>query len=149
MTGEEPTASEPWQLYDMFLLYGFSAVGLGLLLLAWWGVSGTATTTHQIVWVNVAVVSVMVLGTGNCMWLLSGRRAVGERRQRVLAAFESVSVEPLEVAGPVGEDRPVAANGMRHYHRAGCQLVRGKSATATTLSAHGRAGRQPCGMCQP
>jgi hypothetical protein len=156
----EPVPSRalpPWRLADLAIVYVASFVGFALLAVAWWGASGTAKVSHQVPWVSVGAVALIVLGTGNVFWLLLGRRAVEERRRELLAPFAAlaerdtaadateVAVEPTRTAGP----KPVAAPGMGHYHRASCQLVQGKGAKAATPAAHQRAGRQPCGMCQP
>ena len=144
-----PTRPIPWRLYDVLVVYAATALGFGLLVVAYWGASSTAEMSRQLPWVNVAIVGIMVLGTGNAVWLLNGRRAVGERRRRLVADPEMGDGEHPGAVTSVVTDRPVAAAGMRHYHRPDCQLVAGKSVRATTLAQHRRARRQPCGMCQP
>jgi len=136
----------------MLVLYACTAVGLIGIAVAWWGASGTTDQLVQIPWVNLGVVGVIVLGLGNCSWLLAGRRAVGERRRQLL---EGLSAAPSVVprAEPPARNgtgpRPVWAPGMAHYHRADCQLALGKAAVAATVATHERRGRVPCGMCRP
>ena len=144
-----PRVMPPWRLADMLLLYVFTAIGFTILLVAWWGVSGTARLSHQVPWVSLAGAGVIVLGTGNSFWLLIGRRAVADRRRQLLTAFEAAAPLP-EGAQPNGSGpQPVWSAGMQHYHRASCQLVQGKATSSDSLAAHRGAGRRPCGMCLP
>src|SRR5947199_77054 len=46
-------------------------------------------------------------------------------------------------------DALVAAPNMTRYHRRACPLAAGKTVRPATRAAHERAGRRPCGVCQP
>ena len=124
-------------------------LGVFLIGAAWWGVSGTAALDAQVGWANVGVLGVVAAGAGNVNWLLSGRRAVGERRRRLLADV----VETPVVANAPGVEGDgsalVAAEEMTRFHRAGCALAVGKATSAATRAEHDREGRRPCGVCRP
>ncbi|MDQ2651155.1 MAG: hypothetical protein M3Z03_16575 [Actinomycetota bacterium] len=148
-----PRALPPWRLSEMLVLYGFTVASVVVMLVGWWGVSGTARLSHQVPWICVAVGGLILLGTGNSFWLLIGRRAVADRRRELLAAFAPFAADTgtaTEVHLRNGAaPKPVAATGMGHYHRPTCQLVQGKATRAATVAAHAKAGRRPCGMCEP
>ena len=142
----------PWRLPELLFLYVTTAVGAVVLAVGWWGTSGTAKLTHQIPWLCLAAGGLIVLGAGNSLWLLLGRRAVADRRRVLLAAFDALPVPAGPDAVPATDGagpRPVAATGMGHYHRPDCQLVAGKAVRAATPATHEKAGRRPCGMCRP
>jgi hypothetical protein len=133
---------------DLAVLYACTVGGLATLLVGWWGVSGTARLSHQVPWVVVGTAGLIVLGAGNGLWLLIGRRAVAERRRSLLGAFAAAPLTASTHRNGAGP-KPVWATGMQRYHRPTCQLVAGKATRSSSISAHHRAGRQPCGMCQP
>ena len=147
--GIGPRAWPPWRPVDLVLLVATTSIGLAVLATGWWGVSGTARLSHQLPWLNLAVAGLIVLGAGNGLWLMAGRRAIATRRRHLLDAWAHVEVATLEVHPNGSEPQPVWATGMTHYHRPTCQLVEGKGASAASVATHHRAGRQPCGMCRP
>jgi hypothetical protein len=145
-----------------------AGVGLGAVgvLVSWWAVSRTARLSSQIGWMNLGAAGLMVVGATLAMWVLAGRRAIGQRQARLEAALDGVvarrRVRPVPVtkaaAGrraavveATGDDAPperwVWARGMTRYHREGCQLVQGKQVRIASLGVHERSGRRPCGMC--
>jgi hypothetical protein len=132
----------------MVVLYAATIGGLATMFVGWWGASGTARLSHQIPWVVVAAAGLIALGAGNGLWLLIGRRAVADRRRALLSSFE-VPAPAEAVVTDGAEPRPVWSAGMQRYHRPDCQLVAGKTTRSATVAAHAKAGRQPCGMCQP
>jgi hypothetical protein len=141
-----PDRPLPWRLGDLLGLYVTVSIGGILLLLAWWGASGTGKFSSQIVWVNVAIVGLVVAGSGGAVWLLTGRRAVGERAEALLPLGAASFVPETDVDGD-GARRLVAAPRMTRYHRDGCQLVAGKDLRVASEAEHRAAGRRPCGMC--
>lgn len=151
MTASARIGSIPWRLGDILLAYAVQVIGALVVLAAWWGTSSTADVSAQRVWVNVGVAGVVIVGCGNGVWLLTGMRALGEKRRDVVASLGSSS------APRVGEDRaggtpcgePVAASGMRFFHEPRCPFVAGKQVRAATPSAHRRRGRHPCRVCHP
>jgi len=142
-------ASAPWRVTDAVTWCALVAGAGVLLLAAWWGASGTAVVHHQVVWLNVGAVSVMLVGTANVLWLLSGRRALGERKRglldRVDARFGTHRAAVLEAAC-----QPVTAAMMTRYHRPGCQFAAARGGLkAADRDAHERQGLRPCVVCRP
>jgi hypothetical protein len=131
---------------DLLAVYATTFIGLLLVLLAWFETSASVRLTNQVHWTNVGVAGVIVLGAGNLFWLLRGKRATGELRRLVLPLVPVDGDAPTEVprAGPL-----VAGPDMTRFHRADCPLVAGKNVSAAGREAHGRTGREPCGVCQP
>lgn len=137
----------PWVVPDLFRwfgLVGLSAVGL---VVAWWGVSGSAHTATQITWLNVGVAAVVVGGLGNMTWLLQGRRAVALRRRQLSTTLPDVVTTGRALTDGSGRAVRVAVPGTSRYHRPECAAVAGKTVRQASLAAHRRAGRRPCGLC--
>lgn len=151
MTRPVPPAAEqpyPWVVPDLFRWFGLLLLSATGLVVAWWGVSGTAQVSGQVSWINVGVGAVVLGGLGNMTWLLQGRRALAIRRRRLLAdvaARAATSAYPTE---PVATSDPrVAVAGATRHHRPDCPAVAGKKVQRVSLAAHERAGRRPCGLC--
>ena len=139
----------PWVVPDLFRwfgLLGLSAVGL---VVAWWGVSGTARVSGMMPWVDVGVGAVVVGGLGNMTWLLQGHRAVAARRRRLLPAAPGPSVRTRVTAVADQDDLRLAVPGTSRHHRPGCVAVAGKPVERMPVAGHERAGRRPCGLCEP
>src|SRR5207237_1367274 len=77
--------SLPWGVTDMLIVYGMTFVGLLLVFLAWFGTSASVRLGSQVRWTDVGVAGVIILGAGNLLWLLRGKRATGQLRRLVLA----------------------------------------------------------------
>ncbi len=163
---------------DLAALVVGHILGLAAIIVGWYAAAGEATPGHQTAWIATAGVGVIVAGAANAGWLARARRAVSRRRAAVLsfAALPAVSAEaPVSdgarpaVSGAgsrrsaaaslrsaaasarssAAAPRLVAVRNGRFYHSDGCQLVAGKAVSASTKTAHARAGRQPCGVCEP
>ena len=145
-----PRAQVPWALRDARALFFMTCGGLGALFLSWWAASGTGKLNRQITWMVVAILGIIVIGAGNFLWLLAGRRAVGVRRRRLLEGLEALDAGAL-VAGAEGAsaDVPmyVTVPGSARYHLPSCLLVRGKS--ASPVEGKKRRAAKPCEMCRP
>ena len=145
------TRPEPFAATDVIVLYATTVVGLFLGLLAWWEASASVDPHDQFPWANVAVAALVVVGTGNAIWLLRARRVIGERRARLLGegrhADRPATSTVMETIVTTG--RLVAVAGATHYHRDDCALVAGKRVRAARDTAHRTAGRQPCDFCRP
>lgn len=139
----------PWSISDArssFLPMLFGAV---LLVWAWWDASGTGKLDDQTRAVVLAVLGIAVIGAGSLGWIAAGRRAVRDRRNRVIDSLErSGLARPLATTSTDTSDDLVVVGGTTRYHRSHCLLVRGKTvrpldedARTTTLT--------PCEMCRP
>ena len=148
----------PWRLNDLMTVYALNAAGFGGLLTAWYGAGGTVRDDRQVRWLILGIAALIVMGTANFLWLLAGRSAVSARKRAALLPIEALraagsaaaTAVAAAAAAPLADDGSyLTIAGMRHYHRPTCQLVAGKNATRVTAAQAGRAGREPCGMCEP
>lgn len=142
------TLNLPWRIGDLRRVGLANLGGLTALVVAWFRADASADIGRQVTWILIAMAAVAVMGAANCSWFLVGRRAVGLRRRGLLrpvaARYQTSGDDPTVVEGIL-----VSAPGMRHYHATGCQLVTGKDMAVSSPEEHQRAGRSPCGMCQP
>jgi hypothetical protein len=127
------------------------SVGMLVVFLGWWRMSGEATADDQFRWLGLAVAGMILCLGVSAGWVFNGIRAVG---RRIAVAVP----RPAEATGPVVElrgvdggtdDILVAAAGMRYYHRRSCHLAQGKLVRAADRPTHVRDGRQACGVCRP
>jgi hypothetical protein len=153
------TGASLWRPEDL-LRWGIT-VGVGgiVIAVAWYVCAGEASFAQQIGPTNAAVAGLLLGGAGNTVWLLKGRRALGERRRAllpdVLVPLGSSSLADDTDAGAVdgvGEQHAlyVAGDGMERYHRSTCPLAAGRQGwAAMTADRHEAAGRRACGVCLP
>jgi small ligand-binding sensory domain FIST len=138
----------PWSRVHVLALWALLIAGGVVLFVGWWGTSGTSRLSRQVLWLNVAVVGVLVAGAGVVIWLATGRRAVGRRRLGLL--HDPATVTELDAPAFTAHCRELVATvNMTRYHRADCSFVSGKAVRSASGAEHRRAGRQPCGMCLP
>lgn len=139
-----------WLPGDIVLLFALNLLGAALVFAAAWATTATDDLSARVGWVNLAVVGSVVAGLGNTFWLLAGRRAVGERRARLLMPAESSGVADTRINGHrPAESVLVALPGGTRYHRPICAFVKGKEVGSGPRSEHDQAGRAPCGVCEP
>ena len=146
----------PWEAHHLLracVTLGVSAIGL---MIAWWGASGTAKLSSELAWMNLGVAGLVVFGATLAMWLLAGRRALGQRQAAMRVSLEATVAKregrpdtDSSAKAAAGADALVWANGGTLYHRADCQLVAGKVLRSATLHAHDRARRKACQICLP
>lgn len=151
----------PWTPEQFLRLLSVGGITLTALLVSWFGASGTALPGRTALFTVVGIGGVIVLGLTNAMWLLAGRRAIGERRAQVLSQIQALlpGGHPAEAAAADGTalltpavasgDRFVAVAGATRFHRPHCQLALGKELDEASAASHAAAGRIPCGVCQP
>ena len=135
----------PWVIGDAIGVYLATLAGIVMIFIAWYMASGSDRLSTMVGWTNLGVGGIIVSGTANALWLLSGRRAVGERRRWLLE-------EPGEQVDQPQESRAlglVAGPGMTRFHLENCLLVAGKATTAASRQTHIAEGRRPCGVCEP
>jgi hypothetical protein len=138
----------PWVVPDLFRWFGLLGLSAGALCVAWWCSSGTAQVHSLVTWVNVGVVAVVVGGLGNVTWLLQGRRAVTARQRELAGAMAAARPAGAAASAYPDDDVRVSVPGTTRHHRPGCVAVAGKQVERATRSAHERAGRRPCGLCE-
>ena len=128
----------PWKLGDLLVLYVCTLGGLVLVGVGWFGTSSSVVVGDQVRWVVVGAAGVIVLGAGNLAWLLTGRRAVGELRRRLVAERRLLSVPPS-----ASTMRLVSGPNMTRAHLDSCPLVAGKPVATVTATD----GLRRCGVC--
>ena len=152
--------NSPWGSTERVLLSVGWTLAVCAVGFAWFATSDEAVLDDQVRWVAVAVAGMMVAGAVSGAWLLAGRRAVGLRaRQALPLPDEGEIAEVIDLrakvladgASTTGADTvvPVAASGMRYFHRPECLLARGKPVDAAEAAEHIRAGRIACQVCRP
>ncbi|MDT7548641.1 MAG: hypothetical protein QOE84_1035 [Actinomycetota bacterium] len=145
----------PWRITELMRLYTANGVGVILLLVGWFGASGTVRGTTQVEWCALGLLGVIVAGTANGMWVMSGRRAVAERRAAAVTGVGWL-VDALAVDGRTASEEDPAVGrrlelvglpGSALVHRSGCQLVEGK-ADVIALEGAALTERRLCGVCE-
>jgi hypothetical protein len=137
----------PWRPGDFFTAYVCAAAGLLVICMAWLGASSSVNVDSQVRWADLGVAGLIVLGTGNILWLLTGRRAVGKLRRDVIATLGRLEEAADVPAAPVTDGVLVSGAGMSLYHRPDCLFVAGKRVRRSSAQAFQRRGRQPCRAC--
>lgn len=149
----------PWTVNEFLRTLTTNAVGMSGLLLAWFGVSGTADPETGMTYTVIGVGTLVMAGSANAVWLMRGRRACGARTAEVGAVLASalgtanLLAQVREPSGSSHDRRAVptvlvTVPGTPRYHRPTCQLVVGKDVVSQELEAHVAAGLVPCGVCE-
>jgi hypothetical protein len=184
MAARRPAAAAPpaapvwrqtlWRPEDFMRWVISIGVGGVVLVASWYVCAGDASFYRQIGPLDAASAGLILAGLGNVMWLLRGRRNVGERRRALLpdvAALittegDSGELDELGERRRVSDVAPeggaataaaptaehvffVAGDGLARYHRPDCTLASGRTWSGATRADHEAAGRQPCGVCRP
>ena len=152
------TRVAPWSAHDVRVLAAGSIGGAVLIALGWFQAAGHTAFEHQVGWATAGALGVIVAGAANVSWILNGRRFLGARRRAVLTDPRlATAIDHALHAIDAGDDHaPKVARsellylrGASRFHRPDCLLVRGKPVKQATRSAHERARRRPCGVCEP
>lgn len=153
--------SLPWDANDLVGVIGANALAAVALVVAWFGVSGSAVLPDAVNYTIVGIAGVVLQGCGNIVWLMRGRRVIGQRRVQTIAQLEllvGLDADAAPSAAPAGSatrGQPrtgadlVTVPGTSRFHREDCQLVTGKDVVPARLADHLAAGRQACGVCEP
>ena len=134
--------------------------GLGSLavVMAWIGASSSPIVKDQAGWGAVGVAGTFAVIAASFFWVATMRQVVVHRaatlRTRVAAGAASARPAAMRreaTTVPAVADQGVlmAATTMAHYHRAGCRLAAAKPVEPAGRHEHERAGRTPCGVCEP
>ena len=146
-----------WVRQDAVAAGALFALGILLWAAGWYNAADQLALDEQVVPLNIAVAGTLVFGAGWVLWFLRGRRAITARRRALIARRRALLAPDADV--PVGavslaprSASPVliAGAGLARFHRADCPLAAGRPEWAeASRSAHQRAGRSACGVCQP
>lgn len=137
----------PWTPAQLGRLVAGNALGAALVLVGWLQ-SATAepVVRTRLTWLAVAIAGLAVAGVVNGLWMASVRARVRAGRELAVAEVARLvaGTAPAPAAGP---DVVVAGRGMTRYHRADCELARGKAAKALSRRQRGTTRLQPCEVC--
>src|SRR5713101_4934611 len=121
----------PWRFGDVSQQAFVAALGLSAVTGAWYGSSGELIPSHQLGWLTLGVVGCIIAGVGNANWLMSGCRAVSQRRRAIADLYETTlgDVSSAVVTTPSSRRGTalVAVSGRALYHRISCPLVTGRT----------------------
>ena len=137
----------PWTADEAMRLAGMVGAGAVVCTIAWAVASSRPSVGSQVDMVSLGVGGLVLAMFGQASWLLRGRRAVGARARHLLGAGPPVPVHEAAGRGEAGV--LVGGPGLRWYHRADCQLARGRDLDAAGRAEHEACGRSPCGVCRP
>lgn len=139
-----------WSGDDLLRWAGLLVIGIGLWAVGWYRSGGVSQLGNQIGDVDLAVVGVTLASVSHAIWLLRGRRAIGERRRLLLG--DPVTSEPQPIAKssdvPQAPARFVAGDNSRFFHRPGCPMAQGRS-WGTEPGEADLSTQIPCGVCRP
>jgi hypothetical protein len=134
-----------------------NALGLILIVIGWFQISGSAFVHTQVGWLNLAIAGAAFAGAGNALLILRARRTVA-----LAKAIVVVEAERIEASGRFGAratslpelasrraDRLLYVPGTNRYHRSRCLLVVGKGSKLGPRAELERRGLAPCGVCEP
>ena len=130
-----------------------SALGALAIGFSWYRASGEGETSDQAVYLNLAVIALILCGLANLLLLLlPARRAVGNRRQSLLRIVpDGVVVRNAASAsyrGPALGRVLVAGPGMRDFHNYDCPMAAGRGWSPASREEHLRDGRSSCRVCE-
>lgn len=143
---------------DDFLRWlGLVVIGTALIVTGWWMASGQGHLDDQVGPASLAAAGAIVTSVAHVLWILRGRRTVGERMERITNApwIDSGGIDTGALLGgqsalPAAPRATlVAAPESQLFHRPSCPMVRGRAWLAAERTQHEMAGRRPCGLCAP
>src|SRR2546423_920600 len=105
--------------------FGSTLAGVVLVALGWVGVSGTRVVSHQLPWLVTSIAGLGLAALGQGVWVLSGRRTLGQGFVAVLPAPSRRAGADVQAADAPSERRDdgalVAVDGrVGLYHRLAC-----------------------------
>ncbi len=134
--------------------WAVGGIGIVLLVLGWYGVSGRAVVAEQVPYLASATVpgaALLVAGAVLVVAERSTRRtATIERR---VAELHALLVEPAGAAPPAsgaaGPGALLAVTGGSRVHRPDCPLLAGKEARPVSPEDVTALGLRDCPLCEP
>lgn len=126
------------------------AVGLVICAVGWHQASGQDNLGDQVVPLNLALAGGLIAGAGNVWWVLKGRRAIGGRRRQLLTDAQLPARRQVVTrTATAPADLVVTGEGLRHFHRGDCPMVRDRGWVEVARADGEQTGRRPCGICRP
>ena len=138
--------SSPWDVASWRRFAEIELVGIVLLGVAWVGVSGTPNQRHEVLWIAVGILALVITGIAQAGLLLDALSQVRARRLAVLIDTDALC--DARIAPALGSSLRVAVPRGSQHHVPSCVFVVGKrDLIAATLEAHVAAGRSACSAC--
>jgi hypothetical protein len=161
--GGPPPEQPLWRAEDALRWAALVAAGFVMCAVGWFLAAGETNYRHQGGPANMALAGLIVAAAGHVAWTMRGRRAIEQRRRRLLGQLAATPMtdrtlspmadrmladwsngEPRASSSPI-----VGGEGMRHYHRYDCPLAAGRPWPIGSVEEQKAAGRTPCGVCRP
>jgi hypothetical protein len=138
----------PWTTAQLRLFTGLTIAALLLLAMSVESARTTSALSHQVVPLNLAVVSAIIAGLADALWLVQGRRAVIARTRQLLIETRSSSDERrAPLASMTSEPIWVAVAAGSRAHRPGCLLVAGKATRNLSNALIDQGELRRCEVC--
>jgi hypothetical protein len=132
-----------------------AVVGVVLLIVGWYKVSGESDVARQMPYVVSACIPGGALLVAGAVLIAAERwRDVALRSDQRVDALYALFTEPAEApstpaADPAFDGHLVAVDGTTRYHRAACPLVAGKPVRDVAAADVAAGHLEPCPVCDP
>jgi hypothetical protein len=139
------SARVPWTGSQSRAVFGANAIGVLLIVVAEIGSQRTDALMHQIGWLNLAVLGLVVASAADGGLLFFARRAIGRRRLVLVPDIaRGISVDETKdrVMGPW-----VWVQGTQRAHQTGCPLIEGKRTESVDSEQIRSASLRRCEIC--
>jgi hypothetical protein len=141
-----PSRPGPWIYGDRLAVLTLNVLAVVAVFVCWVGSATEVAFRDSLLWLQGAIVAVVVASVADAVWLLAGMRALRERRRALVLQWPAAA--PGRVARS-REDAPDLVTGerMTAFHRPSCLLVRAKEVRQGSRRDFERERLTPCGMC--
>lgn len=133
----------PWTAAQVRVAAACDVVAVLALVVATFAAGGPSLQ-DQVLWLDVAVLGLVVAVVANGSLLLVARRAIGRRRLRLLPDV----AEALAPAARAADGAWWWLPGTVRAHVAGCQMIAGKPAQVVSVDRIRADGLQRCELCR-
>jgi hypothetical protein len=148
VTGLSAHSPVLWRGAQVRVVVIVQAIASALVLVAAHQAARTGSFNEQTDWVVLGIAGLAGAALVSTVWLRYAQRRLAIRRAR-LVRTATATFGRVGMTDDAEDVAPVSSSSMSHYHRAGCQLVRGKDVRPASVIEHHRAKRTPCAVCRP
>jgi hypothetical protein len=148
---DDNVIDEPlWARKHLVALGLAAGAGLAMIVISWYGSSGTRQPSQQVRWVPLSIIGLAVSAFANVTWVLRCRRVIGGAVRALPALLGWVGSGATPPSESLQEEAFVTAAPATLYHRRHCVFAAsGRTLRSAPRAAHERAGLSPCEVCQP
>lgn len=146
------STSSAWSAEDLLRWLVVLVIGVSMVLGAWYVASGQAALGRQVPAVDLAIAGAIVTVSGNAVWLLKGRRRVGQRTNASslrAGLLLRTTGQPAIADSRAQADELQWVPGLRYFHKETCVLLKARDSEVAPRDEHELAGRYPCPICRP